>query len=216
MNINQDTQQHAFDAEHNRVSALLPWYTNHSLPPEEARSIEVHLNRCLVCRRDFELLRVLGQQMSCRRLDPQCEAALERLHVRLDTEGFPIPWAAAAVLVLVAGFFMLVSHNAGLSPLGETPTNYTTLGVRPINTVAREVPSARIVFDENVREQEFRQLLMSIDAEVTDGPSSIGAYSIALPRVRTAADQASAFAQLRASDAVIFLEPINRVRYPAD
>jgi len=201
----------AHDREHGRVWSTLPWFVNGTLNDDECRDVETHLSVCLVCRREAAALRALAEAVASRTLEPKCEAALDRLHERLDDTSRPglvFPWAGAAVLAVITGLAGLVAVNTGLVGSGAQANVYNTLGVRTIEVLDDARPKARIVFDQDMTEWQLRELLLAVDAELIDGPTPRGAYTIAMPHVSRSEDVRAAVAKLRQSNRVIFVEPI--------
>jgi len=208
----------AHDAEHKRVSLDLPWYINGTLDPVEHGRVAAHIAGCLVCRRELSALGALDRAVANRDREPQVEAALGRLHQRIAATSGPkpyFPWAAAAVLAIVAGIGGFVGINSGLVGGYGAGTDYTTLGVRTIGAAADPMVTARIVFKRGVTEQQLRDLLLDAQAELIDGPTPRGAYTIALPQVVRGDDLQNAVVDLRASERVLFVEPIVSIRPPA-
>lgn len=67
-----------------------------------------------------------------------------------------------------------------------------------------DTPGLVVVFAADQPERHIRELLLRIDARITDGPGPEGAYVLALNR----GDLPSALVQLRADRAVVFAEPM--------
>ena len=200
----------ALGAEHDRVWANLPWFVNATLSAAEQREATVHLSSCLVCHRALAGLRALQNAVTGRTAEPRCEAALDRLHERMVEGANPrrvFPSAAAAVLAIVTGLTGMVALNTGL--IGSGDGAFNTLGSRTIMMVDDNVARARIVFDQDMTELQLRKLLLAVDAEMIDGPTPRGAYTIAFPEITSSnTDMQSAVAILRESKRVIFVEPI--------
>lgn len=201
----------ALGAEHDRVWANLPWFVNESLSTPEQREAIVHLSSCLVCRRELSGLRALQNAITGRTAEPRREAALDRLHERMVASAIPrriFPWAAAAVLTIVTGLAGMVALNTGLSGSGSGAGAFNTLGSRAITMIDDNVFTARILFDQDMTELQLRKLLLAVGAEMIDGPTPRGAYTIAFPELTSNNDMQSAVTILRASKRVIFVEPI--------
>jgi hypothetical protein len=198
------------DAEHERVWSTLPWLVNGTLSVVEQQRVERHSSTCLVCRREVLALGALREAMASRTLEPKCETALVRLHERIDNDaaGRIFPWAAAAVLAVVTGLVGLAAINIGLIPLRDQDNAYSTLGARSIELDDDTVAKARIVFEHDVTERQLRELLLAFDAELIDGPTPRGAYTIGMPRVTRSEELQAVVASLRQSKRVIFVEPV--------
>ena len=204
-----------YDDEHERASLNLPWYVNGTLNQVEHDQVRAHLAHCLVCRREHAALETLDNALATRIREPRAEAALARIHARFEdktTQRRLFPWAAAAALVIVAGLAGFVGINTGLVGGGTGNHGYLTLGARSIDAPDVPLVTARIVFGHGVTERQLRELLLDADAELIDGPTPRGAYTIALPRASRGDDLQQAVAALRASERVLFVEPIVSVR----
>lgn len=203
------------DAEHARAALDLPWYVNGTLQPTEHAAVRAHLARCLVCRRELANLTTLRAAIATRSREPRTEAALAQMHARLEHGPATrrlFPWAAAAALVIVAGLAGFVGFNTGLLGGGTDNHGYLTLGARSVDAAEQGHVTARIVFGHGTTERQLRELLLEAEAELVDGPTPRGAYTIALPGVSRGADLQQAVAALRASKRVLFVEPIVSVR----
>ncbi|MFT4562775.1 MAG: hypothetical protein ACI9BW_002522 [Gammaproteobacteria bacterium] len=211
MHNNNNQELSAFESEHDRVWANLPWFVNETLDADEFVEAKKHLATCLVCRREIASLKVLSKVLSTRTLDPQCETALDRLHARLDEnnqQAWTFPWAAAAVLVIVTGLAGIINLNSGLLTNSGANDAYITLGARTTEMGETGTFSARIVFARDVTEFQMRRLLLSSQVELIDGPTPRGAYTIAMSAVTNSADLQTALGKLRDSKQVLFVEPI--------
>ena len=198
-----------FDAEHERVWLLLPWFVNGSM--HDAEEVRVHVGECLVCRREVQALRVLSDAVRAPAAAPRCEDALRRLNARIDHRRghrSPTPWAAAAVLALVCG---LVVNLLGNTQASIAWLRNTGLSMMSQSHVAEGGPGAlraHLVFYDNITERELRALLLSVGAELIEGPTRYGVYTIAFERAAGPLDAAEALSQLRHSRRVVFAEPL--------
>ncbi len=205
----------AYDAEHSRAALDLPWYVNGTLNATEHAMVRAHLSRCLVCRRELATLTTLREAVARRSREPRAEAALARIHARLERAPASrrlFPWAAAAALVIVTGLAGFVGVNTGLLGGASDEHGYLTLGSRSVDGADPDHVTARIVFGHGTTERQLRELLLAAEAELVDGPTPRGAYTIALPEVSRGDDLQQAVATLRASERVLFVEPIVSAR----
>ena len=89
-----------------------------------------------------------------------------------------------------------------------------TDGYRTLSNPGAQTQGARIqfrvVFADDITEKQLRELLLSIDSQVIDGPSPLGVYSIALGEKNSNSNSAvQALAKLRANAKVRLAEMKN-------
>jgi putative zinc finger protein/fervidolysin-like protein len=208
------------DPVHRDAAELLPWLVNGTLDGGERERVESHLAQCVACRRELEAVRALQAAVASDERDPAVASALARLHARLDEEeaGYGPRrlvhmlmrrWQEARPTMrrTLAAQFALILVLAGalgivVATSGPVPALYRTLGDTP--TVMPGRPTIVVVFKGEHAEQEIRRLLLSLNARVVDGPSSVGAYRLELRE----GGQQEALALLRADPAVAFAEPM--------
>lgn len=209
---------HRDDPAHRDASELLPWLVNGSLGGAERDSVERHVRECVTCRRELEAVRTLQAATASEERDPAILSALARLRVRLDEEEAGLlvrlryvlgrgwraaqPWVRGTLALQFGLILLLAGALAGTLLTGRSsPQLYHTL-----SDVAASLPSRSavvVVFRADTTEQEIRRLLQRVDARVTDGPTSMGAYTL----VVRADQRADVLALLRSDSAVMLAEP---------
>jgi Putative zinc-finger len=194
---------------HRQTQALLPWYSNGTLDPDEVALVEAHLAQCSECQADLVSSRELGQQIS--RLSMNADHSLQELRERTASArprqsaapvsflGRPISvgWALAAQLA-VAVLIVTMTLPGRLAPVERS---YHGLGSAP----ATQTGNVLVVFRPDASERDLRNSLMRSKARLVDGPTAGGAY---LLRVETDGRDA-ALKQLRAAPDVVLAEPID-------
>lgn len=210
----------ALGAEHDRVYANLPWFVNQTLDGDELQEATAHLSCCLVCRRELVALNALREAVTTRTAEPRCEAALDRLHERMNERVFMrriVPWAAAAVLVLVLGLTGVVAFNAGvMSTSGEIAASIP-VGATAATVVDDAVASVPVVPDQDSPTLPYGENLMVDDADELKSENANGGLVAAPPvhgkynfmplwQIRKAGLQ-STVATSREPRQVIFFEP---------
>lgn len=200
-----------FDSEHQEAWALLPWHANGTLRAEAATRLERHLRACLVCRRESELLKALASHVMLPRADSECEAALARLNARIAhrvRRPRQLPWAAAAMLTMSTMLLAWSAENAETSTewlrnagFSMSPPRIEEVTRRPLG------PQVNLVFYDDITERELRSLVLAIDAEVVEGPTPDGVYTLAFARQMSPGEVMEALRRLRHSRRVLFAEP---------
>ena len=198
-----------FDAEHQAVWAILPWHVNGTLRGAEAARVDTHLKRCLVCRREIDLLGRLAQYTAEPRLNVECEDALRRLTLRIEQKRHArqMPWAAAAMLMVVTGLLGWVADNTDTSTAWLRNAGYSMLNQPREPVAAAHAPKVRLVFYDDVTERQLRALLLAVGADVVEGPTPQGVYTLAFAHSTSPNAVVEAIRKLRYSGRVIFAEP---------
>lgn len=211
-------------AEHEAVSALLPWHANATLEPAERSRVERHLVGCSACQEELALLREVQAAVHETReaaWEPppgQLGRLMERLPPAREERGAGAPaqagalrrwWAElsgstrlvlAAQTALAAGLAVALLWPPTPPPLYETLTATETLagGAR-----------LEVAFAEDATERELRALLVAADASIVAGPSPRGIYTVALdPEAQVEA----VVRALRNDRRVRFVEPLGDPR----
>jgi hypothetical protein len=89
----------------------------------------------------------------------------------------------------------------------STPRFYQTLSSP--TAISQHVGHIRLVFTEEIREKELRELLTSVGATIIKGPSQVGAYTVEVPLAENApASLQTVLGRLRAHHHVRLAEPV--------
>ncbi|MSR15838.1 MAG: hypothetical protein EXR86_15065 [Gammaproteobacteria bacterium] len=209
VNLNEHTEPTVFDLEHAQAWLTLPWYVNKSLPAAEYAHLEAHVKLCLMCRRELEVLKVLGQHTVAPRADLECEGALLRLSARIERRpqsSWRIPWAAAALLTLATGLMTVVSRNTETSTAWLRNAGASMASQQQYEAAASDKPQVHLVFYDDITERQLRSLVLAVGAAVVEGPTPQGVYTLAFAPNTSPSEVMAAIQTLKISREVIFAE----------
>jgi anti-sigma factor RsiW len=205
-------------AEHQEVSALIPWYVNGTLADPERHRVNVHVGSCAVCRDDLALHKRLFEGIDAQpALDYMPMASLKRLQARLDaaqaqTVSPPMSslkpgrsdtrrvWMAASIAAMAVAIGLLAADRWVQFEVRAKQPNYrtvTTSSPRPQGEVIRAV------FSPNITLVELQTILDEAQLKIVSGPTEAGVYSLASNSTLTVR---SSLALLRRHSTVRFAE----------
>lgn len=211
--------------EHPGLFDSLPCYVNGSLAPDVHRRVQVHLGECLVCRRELRRLELLASALAVPAMEQAGAAAYTRLGARLARAERPgerwrgllsrargagrwlVSLGVAAALVLAA--LLAQRQDAVNLPRAAVDQRFQTLGRRADPVSALGAPLVRVVLDDALGPTARAAWLAGHGAELVDGPSDIGVFTIKVDIARRT--MADAVAGLRADPATLFVEPVDVV-----
>jgi anti-sigma factor RsiW len=206
-------------AEHQEVSALIPWYVNDTLADPERQRVDAHIGSCAVCRDDLAVHKRILEGINAQpALDYMPVASLKRLQARLDVAQAqaaspPIaplepsrsdaPWRgrmAASIAAMAVAIGLLAADRWVQFEVREKQPNYRTVTTaipRPQGEVIRAVfaPSVTLV--------ELQTILDEAQLKIVSGPTEAGVYSLASNSTLTVR---SSLALLRQHSTVRFAE----------
>jgi hypothetical protein len=214
--------------DHARASELLPWMVNGRIESADARWLNGHLEHCSACRDEFEAQRRIRDAIT---REPTVEfapqASFNRLWKQIEAEGADIAPRVATVARLPVGD--PVEHSRfgrGLSPwvratmVAQAAAILVLCGVlwlRPTAPAYRTVTEAapapivtgtviKVIFDDQVRLADVKEILAGGDLVVASGPSEGGVYALVPRDLKSQAAVPAAAARLRADPRVRFAE----------
>lgn len=185
-------------SEHDSVDALLPWYVNGTLSPEEDSRVEQHTETCLQCRTaitelqslqhvvqhstDIGLVERKSLQGVLSRIDPLPVESVARRHESFakkintfwsDFMTLPGGWryTVVAQFLLLALVLGITFDRPSMAP------EFTTLSTPAENTKHKNV-QIRVVFAEDVLLRDIRHLLVDAQTRIVDGPTPSGVYML--------------------------------------
>ena len=213
------------------AAQLLPWFVTGRLDADETARIAAHVASCHACRLDLEQERALRDVVRTddRTHAPDAARGFQKLMARIGETERALPtepparkpvavrrlrvprvprWFGAAV---VAHALALALVGAALwrhtDRIDEAPFRTLTTGTAP---TASGQAHLRVVFAPGTTTQELAGILDVIDARIVDGPSTAGAYALALSGNGAPSEAAvrETLATLRADARVILAEPL--------
>ncbi len=181
-------------AEHQEISALLPWYVNETLEERDRARVDAHVGLCANCREDLA-----AQRRICAAIDAQPAidympvASLKRLQARLDAQTdsaspLVLPpqqpaqrvvwrgWMAASIAVMAVAVALLAADRWAQIEARRAQPNYrtvTTSAPRPQGEVIRAV------FSPSITLVELQTMLDEAQLRIVSGPTEAGVYSLA-------------------------------------
>jgi hypothetical protein len=216
MTINRRSEN---SAEHQEVSALIPWYVNDTLADSERQRVDAHVGSCAVCRDDLAEHKRLFEGINAQpAVDYMPVASLKRLQARLDVaqaqtglppiaplepgrRDAPWPgWMAASIAAMAVAIGLLAADRWVQFEIRTTQPNYRTVTTsipRPQGEVIRAV------FSPNITLVELQTILDEAQLKIISGPTEAGVYSLASNSTLTVR---SSLALLRQHSTVRFAE----------
>jgi anti-sigma factor RsiW len=201
-----------FDDAHQQIQALLPWFVTGRLGQDEHAKVIDHLAACDACRDEVATERELHRQVERATID--MDLGWARMRDRIEGESVPArPWPRArrlmlsivdrpraAAMVITAQAALLVAAIA-VPTLIDRPAPYHALGSVPASAAGNVIVMVR----PDARVGDLARLLGKNGARIVDGPTSAGAYVLAVPQPQRTAIIAS----LRAQPAFAMAEPLD-------
>jgi putative zinc finger protein len=182
-------------AEHQEVSALIPWYVNDTLDEQERVRVNAHVAECASCRDDLAVNQRIFDGIAAQpALDYMPMASLKRLQARLDAvqgEGPSSPkimpagpepgeswrgWIAASIAAMTVAIGLLAADRWTEFEARANQANYHTVTnsvPRPAGEVIRAVFSPAITLDQ------LQAILDEAQLKIVSGPTEAGVYSLA-------------------------------------
>ncbi len=181
-------------AEHQEISALLPWYVNETLEERDRQRVDAHVGVCASCREDLAAqLRICEAIAAQPAIDYMPAASLKRLQARIDAQtesaGAPAPpqeqatnrlawrgWMAASIAAIAVAVALLVGNHWAQLEARQNQPNYRTVtssAPRPQGEVIRAV------FSPTITLVELQTILDEAQLRIVSGPTEAGVYSLA-------------------------------------
>lgn len=155
-----------------QIEELLPFYVNGSLSDEETEAVAANLAANATLSVEADALKNLRASMQAEEVRSPGEFGLARIMRTIDSmdktaapsSGGQWFWKAAAV----AAFAALIGQQV----LNYEPTQEMTLVGAPVEA------ELIVAFRPVANEQEIRDLLLTHNLEIVNGPSALGLYQL--------------------------------------
>jgi anti-sigma factor RsiW len=200
---------------HDEVRLLLPWYVTGRLEAGEHAKVEAHLRECAECQKELRQEQRLDVAVGA--LDFDVEHGWADMRRRLQpapswrarvASWRPRAMAALGVVTTPQGLGWAVGVQLALVLSATTllvaitrPAQYHALG----SAQAPAAGNVLVIFRPETSEAELRGVLVASDARLVDGPTSAGAYVLAVrPATRSTTLNA-----LRERPQVLLAQPID-------
>jgi hypothetical protein len=209
---------------HAEAWALLPFFANGRIAPEDREWVELHVQSCESCRRELEAQQPLAQQM--RESEPPFasseQRAFAKLWTRIEAAEGAVPaeagaarsaiaggprrttrWLAAAVFVQAIGLALL-----GVSALNDSDSG---AGYRTVTSAEARYsgPAVRLVFTADTSMAQVTDILSRHGLELIAGPRGAGVFTAALTDGSQGTTAESIAQTLRDDAHVQFAEPLS-------
>ena len=214
--------------EHERASALLTWMVNGRIESADARWLNEHLENCGACRSELAAQRRIRDALT---REPTVEfapqASFNRLWKRIEAEasdaaphapaaaGAPIrdreslrptrsglrPWVRATLAAQAAAILVL----CGVLWQRPPSADYRTVTDAAPGPIASG-PVIKVIFDDQVRLADVKEMLAGAELVVATGPSEAGVYALVPRDAKSKTTVPAALTRLRADPRVRFAE----------
>jgi Putative zinc-finger len=223
--------------DHDELISLIPWYVKGKLTDNESAALKQHLTDCENCRQEVSNCKVLADSLPEPTESWQPSVAhfagilanVDKLEAvekqekpasKAPKAGFyhrirqlfaqtprPVRWTLAAeslAFAILAAVMML----PGRLTIDQTDT-FETLSTAE-TPASSSSQMLRVVFSDDMTAKELSELLLQTKAQIRQGPSEVGAYTVEL----SSGDTAQVQATLRVHPKVKLVLPIANTSKP--
>ncbi len=223
--MTENKLNNTIDPEHSEVEGLIPWYVNGTLSTRESAVVEQHMAVCDLCQNEALRCQNLAGQLPVPqeiwKPTPAHFAGilaevdrLEAATLKPDTSRTkaapgifqhialwfpqtprPVRWTLAfeTLALAVLALFVVLPYT----PIQGTGGVFETLSNTEL-PAATKGTSIRLVFSEDMTTRELFDLLKQAKAQIRQGPSEVGSYTVEV----ASKEQAQALSVLRANPKV--------------
>jgi hypothetical protein len=190
-----DSRRIENSAEHQEVSALIPWYVNDTLADHERQRVDAHVGACVPCRDALAVHKRIFEGIDAQpAINYMPAASLRRLQARLDaaqtqavSPQLPLlepvrnaspwrGWMAASIATMAVAIGLLAADKWVQFEARANQPNYRTVtsaAPRPRGEVIRAV------FSPTITLVQLQSILDEAQLKIVSGPTEAGVYSLA-------------------------------------
>lgn len=192
---------------HDEFVHLIPWYLKGQLSVDESDAVKQHLSSCESCQQELLSCQKIAESLpdtattwkpsaahfagilanldkleaaSATKQIPEFStksSVFDRIQQLLSQTPNPIRWTLAAealAVILLAAVVMPSRFNSDIPRSFETLSNAQT-------PATLSGTMLRVVFSENMSTKELSELLLQNKAQINQGPTAVGVYTIQIP-----------------------------------
>jgi Putative zinc-finger len=221
------------DTNHNALAALIPWYVNGTLSGAEKIAVEQHIALCKQCQNEVTKCQHLTAKLPSEEtiwkpsqkhfasilanLDTMEAVSVKSDNSQIATaRGFfqrlvdgvsatpgPIRWVLAIESMACVGLLLFVVLLQ--KPLQPPLADFETLADADVSMSAKS-SAIRLFFSEDMTIRELMELLKQAKAQIRQGPSEVGSYTVEVP----ASEVAQSITFLRQHAKVRLAQPLDK------
>ncbi len=162
------------------IIELLPWYINNTLDEDENRMVAEALEKDDDLKKEYELLKSISTAMKTDEIQTPGEIGLARLkrsmktstqssHLTEQKNSTATRWKFAAI---AASLLLIVQVSFTLNQTSEQEY------YQPLGSEKKLQDTIVVTFSPTATEQQIREILLASHAQIVDGPSAAGIYSV--------------------------------------
>ena len=219
------------ESQHTQLASLLPWYVNDTLNPSERAVFQEHLVGCKACQKELSRCQALAGQIpaseeiwqptpmhfaSILAQVEQLETAhekpvairhkaksnfLDNVRSWFNHTPSPVRWTLTLETLALAALALFVVLPQ--SPITKESSGYETLS-NAEQDISKPGVMIRLVLADDLTMQELSDLLKQSKAQLRQGPSTVGSYTIEVPT----ADKDQSLKLLRDNPKIRLAQPI--------
>ena len=229
MTKHQDNTVSSYD--HDELVNFIPWYIKGKLTAHENAAVKQHLNDCESCRQEVSNCKALADFLpkpteswqptvahfagilagvdkleAAKKLEKPANTSAKAGFFQWVRQLFAqTPWPVRWTLAAESLAFAILAAVMVLP--GRLTTDQTGAFETLSNAETPSPPSGQmlhVIFSDDITAKELSELLLQTKAQIRQGPSEVGAYTVELP----SGDAAQAQAALRAHPKVKLVLPV--------